>query len=99
MIGLVVNPVAGVGGPAGLAGSDGAAVQVGAGMTAYANSNGFIGTERGTHHSLSVALINGIIDKYRHPLETKTVGEELLKRLKVRPGSNLLRDRSSNSPA
>ncbi|MBA2132030.1 response regulator [Capillibacterium thermochitinicola] len=49
--------------------------------------------------SLSVALINGIIDKYRHPLETKTVGEELLKRLKVRPGSNLLRDRSSNSPA
>ncbi|PRB03483.1 NAD(+)/NADH kinase, partial [Microbacterium sp. MYb64] len=27
MIGLVVNPVAGVGGPAGLAGSDGAAVQ------------------------------------------------------------------------
>ena len=37
--------------------TDGAAVQVGAGMTAYANSNGFIGTERGTHHSLSVALI------------------------------------------
>ncbi|WEK61782.1 MAG: hypothetical protein P0Y60_03195 [Candidatus Microbacterium colombiense] len=27
MIGLVVNPVAGVGGPAGLAGSDGAGVQ------------------------------------------------------------------------
>ena len=37
--------------------TDGAAVQVGAGMTAYANSNGFVGTERGTHHSLSVALI------------------------------------------
>ena len=37
--------------------SDGASVQVGASMTAYANSNGFIGTERGTHHSLSVALI------------------------------------------
>ena len=37
--------------------SDGASVQAGASMTAYANSNGFVGTERGTHHSLSVALI------------------------------------------
>jgi PmbA protein len=37
--------------------SDGASVQVSASMTAYANSLGFIGTERGTHHSLSVALI------------------------------------------
>ena len=37
--------------------SDGASVQVGASMTAYANSLGFIGTERGTHHSLSLALI------------------------------------------
>ena len=37
--------------------SDGASVQVGASLTAYANSLGFIGTERGTHHSLSVALI------------------------------------------
>jgi PmbA protein len=37
--------------------SDGASVQVGALMTAYANSLGFVGTERGTHHSLSVALI------------------------------------------
>jgi PmbA protein len=37
--------------------SDGASVQVSASMTAYANSLGFVGTERGTHHSLSVALI------------------------------------------
>ena len=37
--------------------SDGASVQAGASMTAYANSLGFVGTERGTHHSLSVALI------------------------------------------
>ncbi len=37
--------------------SDGASVQTGASMTAYANSLGFVGTERGTHHSLSVALI------------------------------------------
>jgi PmbA protein len=39
--------------------SDGASVQVGASLTAYANSLGFAGTERGTHHSLSVALIAG----------------------------------------
>jgi len=37
--------------------SDGAAVQVGASLSAYANSAGFAGTERGTHHSLSVSLI------------------------------------------
>jgi len=37
--------------------SDGASVQVGASMTAYANTHGFLGTERGTHHSLSVAVI------------------------------------------
>ena len=37
--------------------SDGASIQVGASLTAYANSLGFAGTERGTHHSLSVALI------------------------------------------
>ena len=37
--------------------SEGASVQVGASMTAYANSLGFRGTERGTRHSLSCALI------------------------------------------
>ena len=37
--------------------SDGSAVQVGASMTAYANTIGFLGTERATSHSLSVALI------------------------------------------
>jgi len=37
--------------------SEGASVQVGASMTAYANSLGFSGTERGTRHSLSCALI------------------------------------------
>jgi PmbA protein len=37
--------------------SEGATVQVGASMTAYANSLGFSGTERGTRHSLSCALI------------------------------------------
>lgn len=43
--------------------------------------------------SLGVALIDGIQDKYQHALETKIVGEELLKKLKLRPGSNLMRDR------
>jgi PmbA protein len=37
--------------------SEGATVQSGASMTAYANSQGFSGTERGTRHSLSCALI------------------------------------------
>ena len=37
--------------------SEGATVQAGASMTAYANSLGFSGTERGTRHSLSCALI------------------------------------------
>jgi PmbA protein len=37
--------------------SEGASVNVGASMTAYANSLGFSGTERGTRHSLSCALI------------------------------------------
>jgi PmbA protein len=39
--------------------SDGATVQAGASMTAYANSLGFSGTERGTRHALSCALIAG----------------------------------------
>jgi PmbA protein len=37
--------------------SEGASVQAGASMTAFANSLGFSGTERGTRHSLSCALI------------------------------------------
>ncbi|HEY6943098.1 metalloprotease PmbA [Dokdonella sp.] len=37
--------------------SDGASVQVGASLTAYANTLGFVGTERSTSHTLSVALI------------------------------------------
>lgn len=37
--------------------SEGASVQAGASMTAYANTLGFSGRERGTRHSLSVALI------------------------------------------
>jgi len=42
--------------------SDGASVSSGASLTVYANSHGFVGRERSTHHSLSVALIAGSSD-------------------------------------
>jgi PmbA protein len=44
---------------AGITNSDGASVQVGESLAVYANSHGFVGRERGTRHSLSVALIAG----------------------------------------
>ncbi len=44
---------------------------------------------------LSVALIGQVQEKYGHPLETKIVGEELIRRSKLRPGSNLLSNRQS----
>ncbi|MDQ1118604.1 MULTISPECIES: metalloprotease PmbA [Pseudoxanthomonas] len=39
--------------------SDGASVGSGYGLSVYANSHGFVGRERGTHHSISCALIAG----------------------------------------
>lgn len=42
-----------------IANSDGAAVGTGASLSVYANSHGFIGSERSTHHSISCALIAG----------------------------------------
>ncbi|MBS0383037.1 MAG: metalloprotease PmbA [Proteobacteria bacterium] len=39
--------------------SEGASVQCGSGMGVYANSLGFVGRERGTHHSISCSLIAG----------------------------------------
>lgn len=44
---------------AGISNSDGAGVQAGQGLSVYANSHGFLGRERGTRHSLSLALIAG----------------------------------------
>lgn len=44
---------------AGITNSDGANVQVGQGVSVYANSHGFVGRERGTRHSLSLSLIAG----------------------------------------
>lgn len=42
---------------AGISNSDGAGVQMGQGLSVYANSNGFVGRERATRHSLSLSLI------------------------------------------
>ena len=42
--------------------SEGASVQCGDALGVYANSHGFVGRERGTHHSLSCALIAGAGD-------------------------------------
>ncbi|WP_266160816.1 metalloprotease PmbA [Dyella silvatica] len=42
---------------AGIINSDGAGVQMGQGLSVYANSHGFVGRERATRHSLSLALI------------------------------------------
>jgi PmbA protein len=43
----------------GITNSDGASVNAGRSLSVYANSHGFLGRERGTRHSLSVALIAG----------------------------------------
>ncbi|MGJ4804900.1 metalloprotease PmbA [Luteimonas sp. SDU82] len=39
--------------------SDGASVSSSASLSVYANSHGFVGSERGTHHSIGCALIAG----------------------------------------
>jgi len=44
---------------AGITNSDGAGVQTGESLAVYANSHGFIGSERGTRHSISLSLIAG----------------------------------------
>lgn len=44
---------------AGITNSDGSSVNTGGSLSVYANSHGFLGRERGTRHSLSVALIAG----------------------------------------
>ncbi|GLQ45244.1 PmbA protein [Dyella lipolytica] len=44
---------------AGITNSEGASVQMGESLSVYANSHGFVGSERGTRHSLSLSLIAG----------------------------------------
>jgi len=52
----------------GISNSEGASIQAGATMSVYANSNGFVGRERGTRHMLSCSLIgeddNGMQREY-----------------------------------
>lgn len=43
--------------------------------------------------SLAVALVESGERKFTHPLEIKDVGEEILKYIKTRPGSQLMKDR------
>src|SRR5690606_13147269 len=42
-----------------IANSDGAGAATGTSLSVYANSHGFVGAERASHHSLSCALIAG----------------------------------------
>jgi PmbA protein len=45
-----------------IANSDGAAANTGESVSVYANSHGFLGAERGTHHTISCSLIAGTGD-------------------------------------
>jgi len=47
----------------GITNSDGSSVNAGQSLSVYANSHGFVGRERATRHSLSVALIAGEGDR------------------------------------
>jgi PmbA protein len=53
---------AGLGADARIANSDGGAVNTGESLSVYANSHGFLGAERGTHHTISCSLIAGTGD-------------------------------------
>jgi PmbA protein len=43
----------------GISNSEGASLSTGRSLSVYANSHGFVGAERGTHHSISCSLIGG----------------------------------------
>jgi PmbA protein len=45
-----------------IANSDGGALNTGESVSVYANSHGFVGAERGTHHTISCSLIAGTGD-------------------------------------
>jgi len=87
--------------------SEGASVNVGATMTAYANSLGFSGTERGTRHSLSCALIAeddaGMQRDYWYDtarnandfVSAETIGRKTAERTVARLGAKKLSTRES----
>jgi PmbA protein len=91
----------------GISNSDGATVQTGQGLSVYANSHGFVGRERGTRHSLSVALIaeddNGMqrdywYDSVRHAgdfMPAASIGRKAAERTLSRMGARRLTTRQS----
>ncbi|MGC1547670.1 MAG: metalloprotease PmbA [Rhodanobacter sp.] len=90
---------------AGISNSDGAGVQMGEGLSVYANSHGFVGRERGTRHSLSLSLIAGDedgmqrdywYDTVRHAgdfMSTKVLGDKAAERTLARMGARSLSTR------
>jgi len=94
-------------GHAGITNSDGASVQAGESLSVYANSHGFVGRERGTRHSLSVALIAGDdagmqrdywYDSARSAgdfMSAKTLGDKAAERTLARLGARRLSTRQS----
>lgn len=92
---------------AGISNSDGASVQMGEGLSVYANSHGFVGRERGTRHSLSVALIAGDDDGMQRDywydsvrsaddfISAKALGDKAAQRTLARMGARQLSTRQS----
>ncbi|QAU25221.1 metalloprotease PmbA [Dyella sp. M7H15-1] len=92
---------------AGITNSDGASVQAGESVSVYANSHGFVGRERGTRHSLSLALItgdeagmqrDGWYDSVRSAhdfISAKVLGDKAAERTLARVGARRLSTRQS----
>lgn len=92
---------------AGITNSDGASVQMGESLAVYANSHGFLGRERGTRHSLSVALIAGDDDGMQRDywydsvrsaedfMSAQALGDKAAQRTLARMGARSLSTRQS----
>ncbi|GAB2806820.1 metalloprotease PmbA [Dyella kyungheensis] len=90
---------------AGITNSDGASVQMGESLAVYANSHGFLGRERGTRHSLSVALIAGDDDGMQRDywydsvrsandfMDARALGDKAAQRTLARMGARQLSTR------
>lgn len=90
---------------AGITNSDGASVQAGESLSVYANSHGFVGRERGTRHSLSLALIAGDDDGMQRDywydsvrsaddfMSAKALGDKAAERTLARMGAQRLSTR------
>ena len=90
---------------AGIGNSDGASVQTGESLSVYANSHGFLGSERGTRHSISLSLIAGDeagmqrdywYDSVRDAakfMDAKALGDKAAERTLMRMGARSLSTR------